>query len=72
MNIGYSIVTSGVACVFPSGLPIGRVLSVEKNSVKIQPFNNLDRIEYVRLVNYGLSGLISEDEINENGDLDGR
>lgn len=66
LNVGDRIVTSGIAGVFPSGLPVGRVGSIEKNNVKIKPFNNLDRVEYVRIVDYGLGGVISSEE-NEEG-----
>lgn len=62
LNVGDRIVTSGVAGVFPSGLPVGRVVSIEKNSLKIKPYSNLERLEYVRIVDYGLGGVISNDE----------
>ena len=61
LNVGDRIITSGVAGVFPSGLPVGKVISVEKNKVVIKPYNNLDSLEYVRIVNYGLEGLISDE-----------
>lgn len=58
LEIGDRIVTSGVAGVFPSGLPIGKVVSVDKNNVKVKPYNNLERLEHVRIVDYGLDGII--------------
>ncbi len=67
LNVGDRIVTSGVAGVFPSGLPVGKIVSVEKNNVKVKPFNNLDRLEYVRIVDYGLDGVIADDD-NKNGE----
>ncbi len=67
LNVGDRIVTSGVAGVFPSGLPVGKIVSVEKNNVKIKPFNNLDRLEYVRIVDYGLDGVIADDD-DKNGE----
>lgn len=66
LNIGDRIVTSGVAGVFPSGLPVGRVASVDKNSVKIKPYNNLERLEYVRIVDYGLGGVINSGETSNS------
>ncbi len=55
LSVGDRIITSGVAGVFPPGLPIGKVSSVEKNNVKIKTFGNLDRLEYVRIIDYGLN-----------------
>lgn len=65
LNIGDRIVTSGVAGVFPAGLPIGKVSTIDKNNVKIKPINNLGRMEYIRIVDYGLGGVIGGDEKSE-------
>lgn len=54
LTVGDRIITSGVAGVFPPGLPIGKISSVEKNSVRIKTFGNLERLEYVRIIDYGL------------------
>lgn len=62
INIGDRVVTSGVAGVFPAGLPIGRVVSVNKNEIIVKPFGALEQLEYIRLVDYGLEGLLQ----NEN------
>ena len=62
INVGDRIVTSGVAGVFPAGLPIGKVISVKKNEIRVKPFSSLGQLEYIKLVNYGLSGILGEDE----------
>lgn len=62
INIGDRVVTSGVAGVFPAGLPIGKVISVRKNEIAVKPFSSLDRLEYIKLVNYGLEGLLKDNE----------
>lgn len=62
LAIGDRIVTSGVAGVFPAGLPVGRVVSVDKNEIRVKSFSNLDRLEYVKLVNYGLDGILEDEE----------
>lgn len=54
LTVGDRVVTSGVAGVFPAGLPIGKISSIEKNSVKIKTFTNMERLEYVKIVDYGL------------------
>ncbi|MCQ2965977.1 MAG: rod shape-determining protein MreC [Alphaproteobacteria bacterium] len=60
VNVGDKIVTSGVAGVFPAGLPIGRIVSIDDGIIKIQPFADRNHLEIVRIVDYGLSGLLPE------------
>ncbi len=47
---GARVVTSGVGGVFPVGLPIGVVSSVE-DKILIEPFANFNRLMHVRIVN---------------------
>ena len=61
LNIGDRIITSGVAGVFPSGLPVGQIASVEKNNVTVKPYSNLNSLEYIRIVDYGLEGIITNE-----------
>ena len=56
--IGDRIVTSGHGGVFPVGLPIGIVAAVSDSGIEIQPYVKRDRIEYVRVLDYGLRGII--------------
>lgn len=55
---GDRVVTSGHGGVFPSGLPIGVVSSAADGIIEVQPYVNRERIEYVRVLDYGLSGII--------------
>jgi len=52
INVGERIVTSGDGGVFPSGVPVGTVVSVEKGVVQVQPFVDATSIEYVSVVDY--------------------
>lgn len=52
INIGERIVTSGDGGIFPQGIPVGVVTSVNKGSVKVQPYVDATRVEYVSVVNY--------------------
>ncbi len=52
---GDIIVTSGVGGMFPAGLPIGFIGSINGNKVEVEPMADLSRIEYVRIVDYGLA-----------------
>ncbi len=56
--VGDLVVTSGHGGVFPVGLPIGVVTFASDTKVEIQPYVNRDRIEYVRVLDYGLRGII--------------
>jgi rod shape-determining protein MreC len=50
---GERIVTSGDGGAFPAGLPVGVVVSVSDRGIGVQPFVASDRVEYVRVVDYG-------------------
>jgi rod shape-determining protein MreC len=52
---GDIIVTSGVGGMFPAGLPVGFVSSVQNNEIKIETLADISRVEYVRIVDYGLT-----------------
>lgn len=55
---GERIVTSGDGGAFPPGLPIGAVASTGEGVVRVEPFANWSRIEYVRIIDYGLKGIL--------------
>lgn len=55
MRIGDRIVTSGEGGVFPPGLPVGVVASVASEGAQVEPYAALSRVDYVRLVDYGLA-----------------
>ena len=55
---GTRIVTSGDGGAFPPGLPIGTIASVGEGGVRVQPFANWSRVEYVRIIDYGLKGIL--------------
>lgn len=49
---GDRVVTSGHGGVFPPGLPVGVIASAEKGSIRVQPFVELEKLEYVRVVQF--------------------
>ena len=51
--------TSGHGGSFPVGIPIGEVVETgEGSSVRVRPFADFSRLEFVRVVDYGVSGLV--------------
>ncbi|HZD26286.1 MAG TPA: rod shape-determining protein MreC [Alphaproteobacteria bacterium] len=57
VGAGDRIVTSGHGGVFPPGLPVGTVSSVIDGKIRVEPFVDWDRIEYVSILRYDLPGL---------------
>ncbi len=63
VETGDRVLTSGHGGVFPPGLPVGIVAAVEDGVVRVQPYTDGKRLEYLRLVDYELPGiLLSSDE----------
>ncbi len=65
---GDIIVTSGVGGMFPAGLPIGFVSLVQNNTIKVETLADISRVEYVRIVDYGLTSEQAEifDDFSES------
>lgn len=59
--VGDYVVTSGQGGVIPPGLPVGEVSSVEDGIIQVRPFVDWDHMEYLRLADYGLAGLIADE-----------
>lgn len=57
---GDRIVTSGDAGAFPPGLPVGRVVVADDATAIIEPFVSRNRLQYVEVLDFGLSGILSD------------
>jgi rod shape-determining protein MreC len=64
---GERIVTSGDAGAFPAGLPVGVVASVDGGVIRVKPYVERSRLDTVRIVDFGLAGIIG----NREGRADG-
>ncbi len=56
---GERVVTSAEANAFPADLPVGVVHYTASNIPEVEPIARLDRLEVVRLFNYGLHGILA-------------
>lgn len=58
---GDRILTSGHGGVFPPGLLVGRVVSVGDGGIRVRPVVPLDRLEFVRAIDYpGISAVLPD------------
>ena len=57
---GDKVVTSGDAEAFPPGLPIGQVARVDDGVVEVEPFVGRDKLQHVRVVDFGLEGILAD------------
>lgn len=67
---GDRVVTSGDGGAFPPGLPVGVVSSVQDGVARVELFVHRYQLEYVSVVDYGLSGIIDSDS-SDQGDSNG-
>ena len=56
---GERVVTSAEAGAFPANLPVGTVHYNASNVPEVEPSARLDRLEIVRIFDYGLRGIVS-------------
>lgn len=66
VQVGDRVVTSGHGGAFPVGLPVGVVSAISDEGVRVTPFADATNIEYVRLMDFGMDGILSDAE--EDGD----
>ncbi len=50
VHVGERIITASDGGVFPAGLVVGEVKAIEGNTIRIEPYVDFDRMEYVRVV----------------------
>ena len=58
VEAGDRIVTSGHGGTYPAGLPVGVVASVSEKSVRVEPLVDWTRLEFVRVVDFGIEGIL--------------
>lgn len=60
---GERVVTSAQASAFPAGLPVGVVHYNNSNVPEVEPAALLDRLEVVRIFDYGLGGVTAPESL---------
>lgn len=60
---GERVVTSAEAGAFPSGLPVGVVRRTEGGAVEVEMFAQLERLDVLRLFDFGLAGILPPEAV---------
>ncbi|MEX0921864.1 MAG: rod shape-determining protein MreC [Rhodovibrionaceae bacterium] len=60
-QVGARVVTSGQGGVFPPGLPVGVVSASGEQGIQVRPFVDWEHLEFLRLIDYELRGLLKSD-----------
>jgi rod shape-determining protein MreC len=58
VNVGDRVVTSGHGGALSPGLPVGIVTMVDENGIVVRPFVLRNRLEYIRLLDFGLDSIV--------------
>lgn len=67
INVGDRLVTAGHDGIFPTGLAVGRVASIENGDIRVEPIADLDRLEYVAIVDSAAQSALTPEEAPSDG-----
>ncbi len=59
VTIGERVLTSGYGGIFAPGLPVGVIVSNTPGDIRVRPFADMRRLDYLQLINFGRSTLLS-------------
>ena len=63
LAIGDKLLTSGDGGVFPPGMPVGSVAAIDGTTIRIEPAADLARTDYLRIVDFGLGGVLPQSAV---------
>ena len=69
VSVGDRVVTSGHGGAFPPGVPVGVVANVGEGGATVKPYVHRDRLEFVRVVDYGLQGILDSSSAAEGAGI---
>jgi rod shape-determining protein MreC len=52
VKVGERIITSGDGGIFPEGIPVGIVVAIHKNIVRVQPYVDATKVQYMSVIDY--------------------
>ncbi len=58
ISVGDRVVTAASGGAFPPGLPIGVISSITDGIIRVEPFIQRHRLEFVSVVDFGLGGIL--------------
>ncbi len=58
VQVGDRVVTAGSGGIFPPGLPVGAVSSIDGGVVRVEPEAELSHLDFVRIVDFGLGAAV--------------
>lgn len=64
-QVGQTIVTSGDGGQFPAGIPVGEIVQVGDGGIRLRPFVDLGRMDFLRVVQFEETRLDGEDGIRD-------
>ena len=59
--VGDHVVTSGDGGQFPSGIPVGEVVASGENGIRVRPFVDLGRLDFLRIMQFDETRLETEE-----------
>ena len=62
VKVGDRLLTSGDGGVFPSGIPVGVIASLDDGVVQVQPYVDWQRMEFLRFIDLEKPGLLVSEE----------
>lgn len=64
VTVGERVLTSGHGGIFAPGIPVGVIITADRGRVRVQPFADLRRLDFVQLIDFGRSPITDSSTAN--------